>query len=413
MPESTHTSNTIPNITQPAVPALPQLAVGSDFTALRAQGALLINKMPTLPQLDGFGFIFMSRPPGMGKSMLASTVRALYSQGYAPYEDLLEPQQRRRSYLPVTVIALSLKGLNRPETLVEDIYQRLRAAFIAAGFSWAQEDQFARCSGLFGIWLLSYLRSEHVALIVDDWDYPLTSLWHDPSTFAANAKAMHHFFAWIYRFIHRNSALTLCLGTGSYWSLLDRLGELLFEWNWGYCGATMMGYTPEELDTYFGPYLSLAAARMGRSEDELKAELKRHYGGYCFAQYESCLYQPRAVNAFFAQLNDPQVKTPRLLDFEACNPELASILRWGMTHCPDQLEFLEDLAQQDLSLTRYTFYNTFDSEGQLNWPTLLINFGLLSAQPHPDSSPYDWLYFNFTNEAAAQFYQKLRLQCRA
>ncbi len=44
MTESTHTSNTIPNITQPAVPALPPLAEGSDFTALRAQGALLINK---------------------------------------------------------------------------------------------------------------------------------------------------------------------------------------------------------------------------------------------------------------------------------------------------------------------------------------------------------------------------------
>lgn len=252
-----------------------------------------------------------------------------------------------------------------------------------------------------------------MALIVDDWDYPLTSQWHDPSTFAANAKAMQDFFYWIYSFVQSNSFLTLCLGTGSYWSLLDRLGELLFEWNWGYCGATMMGYTQKELETYFAPYLSAAAARMGRSEDELKAELKRHYGGYCFAQYESCLYQPRAVNAFFAQLNDPQVKTPRLLDFEACNPELATILRWGLTHCPDQLEFLEDLAQQDLSLTRYTFYNTFDSEGQLNWPTLLINFGLLSAKPHPDSSPYDWLYFNFTNEAAAQFYRDLRAQCRA
>ncbi len=410
MPESTLSTNT----TQvPDAPALPPLAEGSDFTALRAQGALLINKMPTMPQLDGFGFIFMSRPPGMGKSMLASTVRALYSQGYAPYEALLEPEDWYR-HLPIPVIALSLKGLNRPETLHKDIYQRLRAAFIAAGLTWAQEDNYESCSRLgFGGWLQVGLGSEHAALIVDDWDYPLTSQWHDPSTFAANVKAMHHFFAWIYRFVQRNSALTLCLGTGSYWSLLDRLGELLFEWNWGIFGATMMGYTPEELETYFGQYISLAAERMGRSETELKAELKRHYGGYCFARDECLVYQPRAVNAFFAQLNDPQVKTPRLLDFEACNPELATILRWGLTHCPNQLEFLEDLAQHDLILDRYTFYNTFDSKGQLNWPTLLINFGLLSAKPHPYSSPYELLYFNFTNEAAAQFYRDLRAQCRA
>lgn len=46
--------------------------------------------------------------------------------------------------------------------------------------------------------------------------------------------------------------------------------------------GTLLGYTEEEIRTYFSPYLDDAARVLACSSEHLIGELRRYYDGFCF-----------------------------------------------------------------------------------------------------------------------------------
>ena len=70
--------------------------------------------------------------------------------------------------------------------------------------------------------------------------------------------------------------------------------------------ADLLGYTQDELTTYFGGYLEVAAARLHLSTKELYSELECHYGGFCFDRAGQVkVFCPLFINRFFAQVVGP------------------------------------------------------------------------------------------------------------
>ena len=60
--------------------------------------------------------------------------------------------------------------------------------------------------------------------------------------------------------------------------------------------STMLGYTEEELDIFFGEHLRAHAVKMGMSDENYRAELKRWFNGYRFGkESEKTVYNPISI----------------------------------------------------------------------------------------------------------------------
>jgi len=59
--------------------------------------------------------------------------------------------------------------------------------------------------------------------------------------------------------------------------------------------ASMLGYTQDEMETYFKPYVKRMAEKTGYSEKHTMAKLARHYDGYRFSERAIRVYNPFSV----------------------------------------------------------------------------------------------------------------------
>lgn len=139
--------------------------------------------------------------------------------------------------------------------------------------------------------------------------------------------------------------------------------------------ADMLGYTQEELETSFTPYLKVAAERLAISYYDLLLRLQQHYQGFCF-DYEAStkLY----INQFCAQLRATDAAKPQFEAFwlksnmgtPALNAYLQSQgLTWG-----------EDIAQSQQTITLKTEPFSLLKQADLNLPQLLLQSGVISIQ---------------------------------
>ena len=78
----------------------------------------------------------------------------------------------------------------------------------------------------------------------------------------------------------------------SVFSALNNLTDLTLQPE----AATLLGYTEEELDTFFGEHLRAHTQVMGLSDEDYRAQLRWWYNGYRFSpRSETKVYNPVAI----------------------------------------------------------------------------------------------------------------------
>jgi hypothetical protein len=77
-------------------------------------------------------------------------------------------------------------------------------------------------------------------------------------------------------------------------SSLNNLADISLEEKFG----AFMGYTQEELENYFAPFIDRTARKLGKSRDQLLKEIKEYYDGFSF-DGKTKLYNPSSAIAFF------------------------------------------------------------------------------------------------------------------
>lgn len=91
------------------------------------------------------------------------------------------------------------------------------------------------------------------------------------------------------------TGITKLANTGIF-SSFNNLEDVSLEPAYG----TLLGYTEEEIRTYFSPYLDDAARVLACSSEHLIGELRRYYDGFCFDRTASThVYCPWSVLSFF------------------------------------------------------------------------------------------------------------------
>jgi hypothetical protein len=286
-----------------------KLPIGiQDFVKIRREGFCYVDKTARIYELirRAAGPIFLSRPRRFGKSLLCSTLGALFEgrrelfgaiAGQPPLAiDGLEWEWKKH---PVIHIDLNPGDYERGmDELSVTIKRTLELCAVKYDVPFAGEtlsDLFVRL-----IHRLYEKFQEKVVVIIDEYDKPLLTTIDAPEIHTKIRSALKAFYGTLKS---SDAWLQFVLLTGvtkfsqvSVFSDLNNLTDISL--NPAY--YDICGITQEELETNFLSEIDSVTQERDISKDEYLAKLRRYYNGYRFSKKETTVYNPFGLlNHFF------------------------------------------------------------------------------------------------------------------
>ena len=223
-----------------------------EFSKIREKDYLYVDKTSYIHQMiTGGEAYFLSRPRRFGKSLLVSTLEALYQGKRELFKDLYI--EDRWDWKPRPVIHLDMLAVKNQttEALERGLISRLNSIARTYGVQLTEIDSTERFREL--IEILS--EQGRVAVLIDEYDKPIL----DQITNLELVESIRTLMASFYAVLKQaGKYIDFILITGvskfskiSLFSDLNNLEDLTLDQNY----AGLAGYTQEEIDTYFAPYL--------------------------------------------------------------------------------------------------------------------------------------------------------------
>ncbi len=273
-----------------------------DFERIIQSGTLYVDKTADIWKLVHplFGEYFLSRPRRFGKSLLVSTLKAIFHGRRELFKGLaIDKMDYDWKAYPVIHLDFGATGVGSVgkleaelgsmlEDVADDNNIQLRGTDVAMQFKNLIRD-------------LSKRDAQKVVVLVDEYDKPILGNINNPQVqeilsllkgFYSVIKTYEGFvrFAFITgvsKFAHV-----------SLFSDLNNLTDITLRPEY----ACMLGFTDAEIRENFADRIPLAAAANDCPEEELMRRLLKWYDGYRFSKAETHVCNPVSVSNFF--LND-------------------------------------------------------------------------------------------------------------
>ncbi len=342
------------------------------FPQIREKNGVYVDKTRIIYDLLKDGkYFFISRPRRFGKSLLCSTLAALF----AGKKDLFEGlwiHGSDWSWQKHPVIHLDMTGAASPAgnaaTVQECLIHMLRRVarlYEISGITTEIADLYF--SEL--IQRLYEKTGQRAVVIIDEYDKPLLDVIHHKEKYPAIHDILRGFYA---QLKNNSESLRFVLLTGvfkfaktSVFSGLNNIKDLTFEPK----AAELFGYTEQEMQEYFPEHLDALCKKLSQTREELLEVLREKYNGYSFGIDTDVngtigsVYNPFALNYVFSsqQLLDRWFisATPTLLIQKLKEQSFAGI---DPSELVAPLRTLEDSCSPDdllsLSLLYYAGYVT-------------------------------------------------------
>ncbi len=355
----------------------------SDFREFREEQFVFVDKTALICNLIRESKVSLYRPRRFGKTLLLSTIRELYTNGTKNFEGLAIHDLWQRPCCPV--ISLSLFGLSNPETFEQDLCALLRDAFAQAGFVDALSIKTDNIIYLTAE--LDLLRGQQdIVILVDECDFPLSANLNNPEAFARNQEILRVIYAW-----ERDLDNLECImftGIGRYQESSLFSGQDIEDISLEPLFANLLGYTQDELESYFAPHISAAASLLKISEEQLLDDLKRQYYGFCFDRdAEIAVYNPIDINNFFKQVIDYPESVPILGFYWMNSANAAPLMHKFLERNKTGLAFLDAVKGQGVEICQCDLNNVFTFNNKLNFPVLMTQTGYFSIKQVINDSP--------------------------
>jgi hypothetical protein len=324
-----------------------------------------IYEMVRVPQ----AYCFLSRPRRFGKSLLVSTLGALFEGKKELFKGLwIENSDWPWRSHPVVKIDFSEIALTDAEVLAESLLLTLDQV--------AQQHNLALKSNLLPnkfaelILALAAKFQEKVVILVDEYDKPIIShlgKGDDELQIAKKIREVLKSFFGVLKGANVSANLRFVFFTGiskfskvSIFSDLNNLKDLTL--NATYAG--LLGYTQQELETYFSDWIDGFIRAKKMSRDEIAYELRQWYNGYRFTKSEVQVYNPFSVLNVFSEYDFKNYW------FETATPSfLVNLIREKNYYVPN----LENLQVREATFSTYELEN-------LKLEALLFQTGYLTIQ---------------------------------
>ena len=277
-----------------------------DFPSLRRDGKIYVDKTMFMHRLvadPNAKLFFMSRPRRFGKSLTVSALKALFSGRRELFEGLaIDTADWKWEKYPIIHFEFNDLTTTSVEGFENDLADHLQDRLSEAGFCYNPSKpphwNFGKAIETLAVQKDENGNDVHrgVVILIDEYDAPVGHCLDD----VAKAEAVRERLSVVYsQMKNRTGDIRFLFMTGvskftklSVFSALNNIVDLSQDDTY----ATMFGYTEEELSANFEEHLREHAAKMGKSYEDYRAEMKRWYNGFRFAKSDpTTVYNPISV----------------------------------------------------------------------------------------------------------------------
>ena len=277
----------------------------NDFPEIRQAKFLYVDKTAWFHRLAtaaGEKMFFLARPRRFGKSLMISTLKAMFQgrkdlfEGLAIMDTDWDWKKEKR---PVIHLNLGMCAAADYDTFAANLPCVIKDALAGAGVEYNCHETPSRNFGA-AIDTLS-AKGTPPAILIDEYDDPVAKALKNPEV----AERIRDSLAPIYgQMKDRSGKIRFLMITGvskftklSIFSTLSSLVDISFEDDY----AAMLGYTEDELDRYFPEHMEAHRKVLGMTADAYRAELRRLYNGYRFwLDAGENVYNPVSINLTMA-----------------------------------------------------------------------------------------------------------------
>ncbi|MBF0100899.1 MAG: ATP-binding protein [Desulfobacterales bacterium] len=288
---------------------LQRLPIGdSSFESIREGNWLYVDKTRHIFQMVDEGkYYFMSRPRRFGKSLTVSTLRCLFQGRKELFDGLWIKEHTDWEWKKYPLILIDFNGISHdtPENLKSGLMTHLKD--IEDVYDISVEEPLLKEHFRKVIRSLYEKMNMPVVILIDEYDKPLIDhlgRGEEALDIAKQNRDILKYFLGVLKDGDVSSVLRFVFITGvskfsrvSIFSELNNLQDLTMYEPY----ADMLGYTQNELETYFTPYIHLLSQHTGCSESEMIAKLERYYNGYRFSKRDIRVYNPFSVMSALKQ----------------------------------------------------------------------------------------------------------------
>ncbi len=288
---------------------LQNLPIGNpSFEIIRRDNQLYVDKTRYVFKMADEGmYYFMSRPRRFGKSLTVSTLRCLFQGKKELFEGLWIAENTDWEWKAHPVIMIDFNEISN------DTSENLRKGLEYNLNDNAEAHHVILKKSLIKERFKELIMSLHqktgmpVVILIDEYDKPLINHLGKGAKSLEIAKSNRDILKYFLGVIKGGdvaSVLRFVFITGvSKFSRVSIFSELnnLEDITMADAYADMLGYTREELDIYFSPYIQAMSAKSGISETDLAKKLALYYDGYRFSEKNIRVYNPFSLMSALKQ----------------------------------------------------------------------------------------------------------------
>ena len=272
------------------------------FETLRRKDCIYVDKTEYIYNLvndEVNYYYFISRPRRFGKSLLCSTLQALFEGKRELFRGLyIDSTDYSFEEYPVLHFDFSNINTETYEDFLNGFQNRL---YREAKRNGVRVSKAKPSEMLYSI--LMELEKKAV-IIVDEYDYPILHTYKDEERSDRIRETLSAFYSVIKSSI---ADIRFFFVTGitkfsnmSIFSQMNNLTDLTMKEDY----AALFGYTEKELEAYFSDYIDAYMSHSDREYDsrsEFLEDVRNFYDGYRFSQRNDVrVYNPVSVGTFFA-----------------------------------------------------------------------------------------------------------------
>jgi hypothetical protein len=326
-----------------------------------------VYEMVRIPQ----AYYFLSRPRRFGKSLLVSTLKALFEGRKGLFKGLwIESSDWPWKPHPVVTVDFSQVKLTTAATFEESLSSALDQ--IAAPHAIQLKHNLLANKFVELITEMHKKYREKIVVLVDEYDKPIITHLGEGEAglqIARQIRAVSKEFFGVLKGADVAAALRLVFITGiskftkvSIFSELNNLQDLSMRASY----AGLLGYTREELERYFSDWIAEFARRQQTTPEEILQLLREWYNGHRFSEDALQVYNP------FSVLNALTEHKFKPFWFETATPSfLINLIQERDYPIPN----LENLRVQDATFSTYELEN-------LQLEALLFQTGYLTIHDY-------------------------------
>ena len=276
---------------------LKTLPIGlQDFESLRKSGYLYVDKTELIYNLIAGGkYYFLSRPRRFGKSLLMSTIHAVFDGKRELFEGLAIADMPDIDWAkhPVLHLDLNTNRYDSKEVLDKKLDNSLS--------EWEQEFDCARKDLPLGMRFENVIQRAYdktgrgVVILVDEYDKPMLQTIGNEELQDEFRSTLKGFYGALKS---KDGCIRFALLTGvtkfgkvSVFSDLNNLKDISMDRRY----VEMCGLTETEIKTTLAKHVERLADTCGMTYDEALANMKRMYDGYHFRENSTGMYNPFSV----------------------------------------------------------------------------------------------------------------------